>query len=89
MTESKLPLLCPSCQKTLQVRSMDCPKCQTKIEGTFVLPDLLKLSREEQRLMLEFVKSNGSPQRLSGKYNLSYPAIRSRLDRLIIKLKDI
>ncbi|MBI9069345.1 MAG: DUF2089 family protein [Salinivirgaceae bacterium] len=89
MNKSKLPTHCPSCQKTLQVTHLYCETCNIKIEGLFVLPAILSLTPEEQLLMLEYVKSNGSPKRLSNVINLSYPAIRSRLDKLIEKLQEI
>ena len=89
MPEYNLPLTCPSCQQPLHVTHMSCTNCETKIEGNYILPSLLKLTVEEQRLMLAFVKNNGSPKRLSKVYNLSYPAIRSRLDELIKKLEEI
>jgi hypothetical protein len=89
MPEHNLPLTCPSCQQQLHVTHMKCTNCETKIEGNYILPSLLELTAEEQRLMLEFVKNNGSPQRLSKVYNLSYPSIRTRLDKLIKKIKEI
>ncbi|MCY1718883.1 DUF2089 family protein [Prolixibacteraceae bacterium Z1-6] len=89
MTEQNLPLSCPSCRQALHVSHLHCPKCETKIEGNYVLPAILTLTHEEQQLMLDFVKSNGSPQRLNGIYKMSYPAIRARLDKLIAKVKEL
>lgn len=89
MSDNHLPVKCPSCQEQLHVTNLVCNACNTQIQGNYVLPAILKLSREEQQLMFEFVKNNGSPQRLSAKYNLSYPAIRARLDKLISKVKTI
>jgi hypothetical protein len=68
---------------------MECANCDTKIDGSFVLPSILKLTESEQRLMLDYVKSNGSPRKLGTRYNLSYPTIRKRLNQLISKLNDL
>jgi hypothetical protein len=89
MKKRELPLSCPSCEKQLQVTHMQCPNCEIKIEGTYSIPALMNLSKEETFLMLEFVKNNGSLKQLSKIMNLSYPAIRSRLDKLIQRLEEL
>jgi len=89
MPKRDLPINCPSCGTQLIVTNMQCANCETKIEGTYTIPPLIGLSPEEEFLMIEFVKCNGSPKRLSKILNLSYPAIRSRLDKLIKRLEDL
>jgi len=89
MTKRELPLSCPSCEKQLQVTHMQGPNCETKIEGSYSIPAIMSLSKEESFLMLEFVKNNGSLKKLSNIMNLSYPAIRSRLDKLITRLEEL
>ncbi|WP_066631591.1 DUF2089-like zinc ribbon domain-containing protein [Labilibacter marinus] len=89
MTEQKLPLACPSCSNNLHVTHMHCNNCETKIEGNYALPSLLKLTPEEQSLMIAFIKSNGSPKRLGAMIDASYPVVRQKLDDLIKRLEEI
>lgn len=50
----KLPIVCPSCDHTLNVSQMKCPSCKTEVSGDYELPVLLKLNREEQDFVLNF-----------------------------------
>lgn len=50
---------------------------------------LTTLSREDQDLILELVLLSGSLKDLAGKYGVSYPTIRSRLDRVILRLQAV
>ena len=85
--EKKLPKNCPSCDGVLRVQTMHCVACGTKIEGDFKLPELMRLSEENQRFVLEFVKSSGSLKEMAQKLGLSYPTVRNRLDEVIAQLE--
>ena len=84
--EKKLPKICPSCDGVLRVQAMHCASCGTKIEGDFVLPKLMRLSEENQRFVLDFVKCSGSLKEMAQKLGLSYPTVRNRLDEVISQL---
>ena len=85
--EKRLPKLCPSCEGVLRVQTMHCAACGTKIEGDFRLPALMRLSEEDQRFVIEFVKSSGSLKEMAQKLGLSYPTVRNRLDDVIAQLE--
>lgn len=85
----KLPLICPSCESALQVKSMHCAQCETNVEGMYQLPLLARLSHEEQKFVVQFLKSSGSIKEMSGQMGLSYPTMRNMLDDLIRKVEDI
>ncbi len=85
----KLPIVCPSCNADLNVKSLHCEKCDTTITGQFELPILLRLDEKEQEFILDFVQCSGSLKIMASKLNLSYPSVRNMLDDLISKIQNL
>ena len=79
----KLPHNCPACDSALKVTTLGCPSCGTSIAGSFDLPLLLRLSAEDLRFILDFVKSSGSLKVMAQQLGLSYPTVRNLLDDII------
>ena len=52
------------------------------IEGRFELPDLARLSAEDQVFITAFVCSHGSIKEMERVFGVSYPTIKSRLNRI-------
>src|SRR5215470_12851048 len=52
-------------------------------------PWLEVLDEEDQQFLKRFVLSSGSLKALCDEYEVSYPTLRARLDRLIAKVKAI
>ncbi len=50
---------------------------------------LTSLPREDLDLILELVLQSGSLKDLAAKYGVSYPTIRGRLDRVILRLQAV
>lgn len=48
---------------------------------------LSEISNEDRAFIKRFVLASGSLKALAGQYNVSYPTLRLRLDRLIEKIK--
>lgn len=84
-----LPSTCPSCMAHLSVKTLECPSCRTLIEGSFDLPLFLKLSPDELRFIISFVKYSGSIKEMAREMNLSYPTVRNYLDDLINKINAL
>ena len=82
----RMPKACPSCGGKLHVQTMCCPECETKIEGDYPLPTLMRLSDDDQIFICDFVKCSGSLKEMSQKLGLSYPTVRNRLDDIIATL---
>ena len=78
-----LPKECPACNGALQIVSLRCKECNTRIEGDFSLPVILRLPLPEQRFVMEFLKVSGSLKELASRMGLSYPTVRNRLDDII------
>jgi len=52
------------------------------IEGAFELPQLARLSSEDQVFIIAFVRSHGSIKEMEQIFGVSYPTIKSRLNRI-------
>jgi hypothetical protein len=68
---------------------MQCRECNTKIEGDYPLPALMRLKEEDLRFVSDFVLCSGSLKALAQKMGLSYPSVRNRLDDIISELERI
>ena len=88
-TKKRLPLRCPACEAPLKVAKMVCDQCGTEVSGVFDLPVLTRLTEEEHRFMLEFVKASGSLKDMAKQMGVSYPTVRNYLDDLIEKLNKM
>jgi len=80
------PSTCPACSASLHVSELSCSECETKIQGQFVLPQIVSLSSSEQEFMLAFLKASGSLKEMSKVLGFSYPKVRNMLDELIVKV---
>ncbi len=85
----KLPIICPSCENSLNVSQMKCSYCETEVNGNYDLPLYLKLSREEQEFILQFFLSSGSIKEMAKQAALSYPTMRNKMDDLIEKINSL
>jgi len=52
------------------------------IEGNFELPQLAKMSLEDQVFIVAFVRCHGSIKEMEQIFGVSYPTIKSRLTRI-------
>ena len=59
------------------------------IEGRFGLPELARLSAEDQVFVTAFVCSHGSIKEMERIFGVSYPTIKSRLNRIAQSLSFV
>jgi len=52
------------------------------VEGSFELPQLARLSAEDQVFVTAFVRCHGSIKEMEQIFGVSYPTIKSRLNRI-------
>ena len=52
------------------------------IEGNFELPPLARLNMEDQIFVAAFVKSHGSIKDMEQLFDISYPTVKNRLNRI-------
>jgi hypothetical protein len=57
------------------------------IQGEFELPPLARLRYEDQVFVSEFVRSHGSLKDMEKAFGISYPTVKSRLNRIIDQLQ--
>ena len=85
--KKRLPRNCPACGATLRVQALHCHGCDTRIEGDYLLPALMRLSDDDQKFVIDFIKCSGSLKEMAAKRGLSYPSVRNRLDDVIAELQ--
>jgi len=59
------------------------------IEGSFELPQLARLSAEDQVFVTAFVRSHGSIKEMERIFGVSYPTIKGRLTRIANSLEFV
>ncbi len=59
------------------------------IEGQFELPQLARLSMDDQIFITAFVRSHGSIKEMERIFGVSYPTIKSRLTRIADSLEFV
>lgn len=77
------PSLCPACGEKLAVTRLNCPNCDTSIEGRFQPSRLEQLSPEHRAFVELFVRCEGKLNWVAQELKLSYPTVRARLDEVI------
>ncbi len=79
---------CPYCQQAMTVSRMTCHSCQVAVEATFPTARLANLPVEHQRFIEIFVLASGSLKEIAEQTGVSYPTVRSRLDKVIAALRE-
>ena len=64
-------------------------EAEIAIEGCFDLPQLARLSMEDQIFVTAFVRSHGSIKEMERIFGVSYPTIKSRLTRIANSLEFV
>jgi len=59
------------------------------LEGSFELPDLARLSAEDQVFVTAFLRSHGSIKEMEQTFGISYPTVKARLNRIAGSLKFV
>jgi hypothetical protein len=67
---------------TLVVERVRLPEKHLAVEGEFFLPELARLNLEDQVFIVAFVRSHGSIKEMEQTFGVSYPTIKSRLNRI-------
>ena len=79
---------CPYCGKTMSATQMGCGDCHVSVAAEFPLSRLGGLPLEHQRFVEMFVLAGGNLKQIAQQVGVSYPTIRSRLDKVIDALRE-
>ena len=74
---------------SLVVERVRLPEKQIAIEGEFILPELARLSLEDQVFITAFLRSHGSIKEMEQVFGVSYPTIKARLNRIAGQLEFV
>src|SRR6204780_535963 len=66
----------------LVIERVRIPARQLTIEGQFTLPQLARLSLEDQVFVVAFLRSHGSIKEMEQTFGVSYPTVKARLNRI-------
>lgn len=59
------------------------------IEGAWALPELARLSGEDQVFVAAFLRSHGSIKEMEQVFGVSYPTVKARLNRIAESLEFV
>jgi hypothetical protein len=73
----------------LTVERVRIPGKNLVVEGDFELPQLARLSLEDQVFITAFVRAHGSIKEMEQVFGVSYPTIKGRLNRIAAQLEFV
>jgi hypothetical protein len=73
----------------LVIERVSIPEKGIAVEGAFTLPELARLSLEDQVFVTAFLRSHGSIKEMEQVFGVSYPTIKARLNRISSQLQFI
>jgi hypothetical protein len=74
---------------SLVVERVRLPEKQIAIEGEFMLPELARLTFDDQVFITAFLRSHGSIKEMEQVFGVSYPTIKARLNRIAGQLEFV
>jgi len=90
MTEKQtIDHACPYCDSTMRCVEMACDACETSVRGEFAATPLARMPVEHQRFIEMFVLASGNLKEIATLAGVSYPTVRSRLDKVISSLRTV
>ena len=88
MDPKAVTTVCPYCDQGMTVSRMTCHRCDVSVESAFPTARLANLPVEHQRFIEIFVLASGSLKEIAEQTGVSYPTVRSRLDKVIQALRE-
>lgn len=73
----------------LVVERIRIPDKGLSIEGSYTLPELARISLEDQVFITAFLRSHGSIKEMEQIFGVSYPTIKARLNRIAGQLEFV
>jgi len=73
-------------QKPFLVERVRLSESKIAIEGEFELPPLIRLNSDDQVFVAAFIQTHGSIKEMERLFGISYPTVKSRLNRIASQL---
>ena len=73
----------------LVIERVRIPEKKISVEGEFTLPELARLSLEDQVFVVAFLRSHGTIKEMEQTFGVSYPTIKARLNRISSQLEFV
>jgi hypothetical protein len=73
----------------LVIERVRIPEKQIAVEGQFTLPELSRLTLEDQVFVIAFLRSHGTIKDMEQTFGVSYPTIKARLNRISSQLEFV
>jgi len=73
----------------LVIERVRIPEKGIAVEGQFTLPQLARLSLEDQVFVTAFLRSHGTIKEMEQTFGVSYPTIKARLTRIAAQLEFV
>jgi hypothetical protein len=80
---------CPNCGMKMKIQQMKCESCNLSLEGNVSLPRLARMEPEDREFIEVFVLSRGSIKEVEKALGISYPTVRSKLNKVIENLQKM
>jgi len=75
--------ICPKCSETLVITQYECPRCQTRVSGSFEIGGTVaELSSSQMELLKTFISTYGNISEVAKKLGISRPTARIRIREL-------
>jgi hypothetical protein len=71
------------------IERVQIPEKQIAVEGQFTLPELARLTLEDQVFVIAFLRSHGTIKEMEQTFGVSYPTIKARLNRISSQLQFV
>lgn len=78
---------CPNCDSELKITTLSCDACGLELKGSFERSVFDKLSKENYRFLIEFLRCQGNLKELQSALGISYPLAKRRLAELLAELQ--
>ncbi len=73
----------------LVIERVSIPEKHLAVEGQFILPQLARLTLDDQVFVTAFLRSHGSIKEMEQVFGVSYPTIKARLNRIAGQLEFV
>ncbi|HBD95585.1 MAG TPA: hypothetical protein DDY71_06475 [Spirochaetia bacterium] len=80
---------CPGCGKKMVIKTLHCAQCDITVTGTFYSHTFGYLDKDSLDFVENFILTRGNMKEMEEILGVSYPTVKSRLDKIIKDLQDI